>query len=174
MHIWLHRLEQAVDKVIAPLLIALLLIIAGELFLGERFEAYSTYADYFDIIMISIFAIDLSFKFYRVRKFPKFVKSYWVEIIATIPFFLIFRFTEFVGLRIFIERGQEVAHEVPELAKLEKEGAALVREAGRAGRTAKLIRTFRVLSRFPRFLKVMPFFEKPTGKHHPHEKKSKQ
>ena len=91
MHIWLHRLEQAVDKVIAPLLIALLLIIAGEVFLGERFEAYSTYADYFDILIILIFAVDLSFKFYRVRKFPKFVKSYWVEIIATIPFFLIFK-----------------------------------------------------------------------------------
>ena len=171
MHIWLHRLEWFIDKAIAPMLIALLVIIAGEIFLGEHFEAYHTYADYFDMLIISIFAIDLSFKFNRVRKIPEFVKKYWLEIFATIPFFLIFRFTEFLGLRIFIERGQEVAHEVPELQKIEKGGAAIIREAGRAGRTAKLIRTFRVASRFPRFLKVMPFFEKPTGKHHPHEKK---
>ena len=169
MHLWLHRLEKLIDSMIAPLLIGLLVVIAGELFLGEHFEAYSTYADYFDILIISIFFIDLSFKFYRVRKIPKFIRKYWMEIIAVIPFFLIFRFTEFFGFQELLERGQTVAHEAPEAQKLEKGTVNIIREAGRAGRTAKLIRTFRIVSRFPRFLKVLPFFEKPTGKHHPHE-----
>ena len=170
MHIWLHRLEKFIDIIVGPLLIGLLIVIGGEFFLGDRFEAYATYADYFDIFIIVVFAIDLSFKFYRVRKIPKFVKSYWLEILAVIPFFLIFRFSEFFGIQKLIERGQEVAHEVPEIQKLEKEAVGIVREAGRAGRTAKLIRTLKIFSRIPRFFKVMPFFEKPTGNHHWHEK----
>ncbi|MBI2663911.1 hypothetical protein HYX10_01050 [Candidatus Woesearchaeota archaeon] len=171
MRIWLHRLEKFVDKIIAPLLVALLLIIAGEIFLGERFRSYGAYADAFDFFIITVFATDLTFKFYRTKNIPKFVKSYWLEILATIPFFLAFRFMEFFGLEKLIDRGQEFAHEAPELQKLEKGTANIVREAGRAGRTAKLIQTFRITSRFPRFLKVMPFYEKPTGKHHPHEKR---
>jgi len=172
MHIWLHRLEKLVDFVIAPLLVGLLVIIGGEIFLGDKFETYSRYADYFDILLVLVFAVDLSFKFYRVRKIPKFIKSYWVEIIATIPFFLVFRFSSVFGLQEFLERGQTVAHEVPEIQKLEKEAAAIVKEAGRAGRTARLIRTFKIASRFPRFLRAAPFFEMPTGKHHWHETKS--
>ena len=62
-------------------------------------------------------------------------------------------------------------HELPEVQKLERETAAIVRDAGRAGRTARIIRIFRASSRLPRFLKAMPFYEKPTGGHHWHEKK---
>ena len=168
MHILLHKLEKAVDFLIGPMLIMLLAIIAAEIFLHEQFAAVSLYADYFDVLLISVFVIDLAFKFHRVRKVPKFLKRYWLEIIATIPFFLVFRLTE--GLGLLIERGQEVAHELPEVQKLEKGTVALVRDAGRAGRTATLIRIFRITSRFPRFLRVIPFFEKPTGRHHWHEK----
>jgi len=171
MHILLHKLEKLVDSMIGLLLIILLLIIAGELFFSEQFKPYHTYVDYFDMFLISVFTIDLAFKFNRVRKISKFLKSYWLQIIAIIPFFLIFRFTEFFSLRIFIERGQEVAHELPEIQKLEREGAAIVKEAGRASRTARIIRILRITSRFPRFLKVLPFFEKPTGRHHWHEKR---
>ncbi|MAG15517.1 hypothetical protein CMO88_00490 [Candidatus Woesearchaeota archaeon] len=174
MHIWLHKLELAVDKIIGPLLVALLLVIIGELFFSEQFEPYHAYADYFDMLLISVFTIDLTFKFNRVRNISKFLKSYWLQIIAIIPFFFVFRLTEFLGLRIFIERGQEVIHEAPEIQKLGKEGTAIVREVGQAGRSARFIRTFRVISRLPRFLKAVPFFETPTGKHHPHEKKAKK
>ena len=168
MHILLHKLEKIVDFLIGPMLIILLALIVAEIFLHEQFEFVSLYADYFDIALISVFVIDLSFKFHRVRKIPEFLKKYWMEIIATIPFFLVFRLTEGIGL--LIERGQEVAHELPEVQKLEKGAVALVRDVGRASRTPTLIRFFRIASRFPRFLRVIPFFEKPTGKHHPHEK----
>ena len=171
MHILLHKVEKLVDSVIGPLLAVLLVVILAEIFLHEQFEAVSAYADYFDMFLISVFAVDLAFKFHRVRKFPRFLRKYWLEVMATIPFFLVFRFTELFGLNLFIERGQEIVHEVPEIQKLEKETAGIVREAGRAGRTARLIRTFRIASRLPRFLGAIPFFEKPTGKHHLHEKK---
>lgn len=171
MHIYLHKLEKFVDIIIAPLLLALVVIIIGEIFYSEQFENYSNYVDYFDIILVLIFATDLSFKYNRIRKVPEFIKKNWIEIFATIPFFLIFRFIELFGITELLERGQTVAHEIPEVAKLEKEGVAIVKEAGRTSRTIRLIRTFRIASRFPRFLKVIPFYEKPTGNHHWYEKK---
>ncbi len=171
MHIWLHKLEKFVDRVIPPLLLLLLVVIIGELFFRERFEPYAAYVDYFDALIISVFAVDLAFKFHRVRKIRKFVRTYWIEIIATIPFFLVFRFMEFFGLDALLEQGQRFAHEASELEKLERESGAIVKEAGKASRTARVLRSFRIITRFPRFLKALPFHERPTGNHHWHERK---
>ena len=104
----------------------------------------------------------------------EFVKKYWLEIIATIPFFLVFRVLELFRFTEFVERGQALAHEAIVVEKVEKEAAVIVKEAARAGeasRTTRFLGTFRAISRFPRFIKAMPFFEKPTGRHHWHEKK---
>ena len=173
MHVWLHKVEKFADIVIGPLLILLLLVIVGEFFLGEKLEHYSVYIDIFDTILILVFAIDLGFKFNRVRKIPKFLKMYWLQIIAIIPFFLVFRFTELFGLHELIDKGQSLLHEIPEVQKIEKGAVAIVKEAGRASRTAKLIRMLRFASRVPRFLGAVPFFEKPTGGHHWSEKRKK-
>lgn len=170
MHIWLHKLEKLVDALIPPLLLLLLFVVGAELFFHERFAAILHYADHIDLVIIAVFAADLAFKYSRVRKIPKFVRKYWLEIIATIPFFLVFRFTEFLGLQELIERGQVAAHEAAELPKLEREAGVIVKESGKASRTLRLLRTFRAFSRLPRFLKVLPFYEKPTGRHHWHEK----
>lgn len=169
MHILLHKVEKLVDASIGPLLAVLFIVIIGELFFSSRFEPYHKYADYFDILLISVFAVDLAFKFNRVRKIPLFLRKYWIEIIATIPFFLVFRFTEFFGLNELVERSQTIAHEVPEVEKLEREAGSIVKDAGRGSRAARAMRVFRALSRFPRFLRVLHFFEMPTGRHHWHE-----
>ena len=174
MHAWMHRVEKYVDALIGPSLILLLFLIVGELFLGKKLEHYSVYVDVFDLFMISVLAIDLGFKFHRVRKIPKFLKMYWLQIIALIPFFLVFRFTEILGLQEILERSQSAFSGVQEVQKLEKEAVTIVMEAGRASRTAKLIRMFRFASRIPRFLGAVPFFEKPTGGHHWHEKRGKR
>ncbi len=188
MRLWLHKVEMLVDRAIPPLLLLLLAIIIGELFFSEKLERYQHYVDYFDIFLISLFAVDLAFKFHRVRKIKRFVRTYWIEIIATIPFFLIFRFTEFLGLNELLEQGQRFAHEASEVEKLEREGSAIVKEAGKlerettaivkeagkASRIARVMRSFRVFSRFPRFLKVLPFHERPTGRHHWYEKKRRR
>ena len=173
MHIWLHKIEVLVDKLIAPVLAALLIVIIGELFFSHQFEWYKHYADLFDGFVILIFAADLGFKYSRVRKLPTFLKNNWLEIIATIPFFLVFRLLEIFRFTEFVERGQAIAHEALAAEKVEREAAVIVKEAARAGevsRTARMLNTFRALSRFPRFIRAMPFFEKPTGKHHWHEK----
>ncbi len=186
MRLWLHGVEKLVDRAIPPLLLLLLVIIIGDIFFAEKFEPYHSYVDYFDAFLISVFVVDLAFKFHRVRKVPKFIRTYWIEIIATIPFFLVFRFIEFFGIEGLIEQGQRFAHEAGEVEKLEKEGgsilkeagkleretSAIVKEAGKASRTARVLRSFRVIARFPRFLKALPFHEKPTGKHHWHERRA--
>lgn len=176
MHIWLHKIEVLVDRLIPPLLAALLIVIVGELFFSHQFEWYRHYADWFDGLVIAVFAIDLGFKYSRVRKMPTFLKKYWLEILATIPFFLAFRFMELLKATEFIEKGQSIAHEGLAAAKIEKEAVVVVREAARAGevtRTARMISMVRTL-RFSRLLKAIPFFEKPTGKHHWHEKRTHQ
>ena len=174
MHIALHKIEVVVDRLIPPVLAALLVVIAGELFFSHQFEWYKHYADFFDGFVILLFATDLGFKYARVHRLPTFARKYWLEIIATIPFFLIFRLLEFFRLSDVLQTGQAFAHEGAVAEKIEKEAAIIVKEAARAGevsRTARMINVFRALSRFPRLLGAIPFFEKPTGRHHWHEKK---
>jgi len=173
MHIALHKIEVIVDRLIPPILAALLVVIVGELFFSHQFEWYKHYADWFDGFVILLFATDLGFKYLRVRKLPTFFKKYWLEIIATIPFFLVFRLLELFRFTEFVERGQAIAHEAVVAERVEKEAVVIVKEAARAGevsRTARMLNSFRAVSRLPRFVRVLPFFEKPTGKHHWHEK----
>ncbi len=174
MHIALHKIEVIIDRLIPPVLALLLVVIIGELFFSHQFEWYSRYADWFDGFIVIIFAADLGFKYSRIRKLPNFFRKYWLEIIATIPFFLAFRLLELFRATELLEKGQALAHEVPVAEKVEREAAIIVKEAARAGevsRTARIINTFRAISRLPRFIKALPFFEKPTGQHHWHEKR---
>ena len=120
MHIWLHKIEVLVDKLIAPVLAALLIVIIGELFFSHQFEWYKHYADLFDGFVILIFAADLGFKYSRVRKLPTFLKNNWLEIIATIPFFLVFRLLEIFRFTEFVESGQAIAHEALAAEKVER------------------------------------------------------
>ncbi len=177
MHIVLHKIEVLIDRLIPPLLVALLVVIVGELFFSTQFEFYRQYSDWFDGLVVLLFATDLCFKYHRVRKLPAFIKKYWLEIIATLPFFLVFRLLEFLRLSQVVEKSQAVAHEAAAASKVEREVAVIVREAAKSGelsRTAKFMKTFKPLGRFPRMLKSLPFFERPTGQHHWHEKRNRR
>lgn len=177
MHIALHKIEVIVDSIIPPILAVLIIVIVGELLFSSQFEWYKTYADWFDGFIILIFAVDLGFKYSRIRKLPNFFKKYWLEIIATVPFFLVFRLLEIFKIPEFIEKGQLLAHEAPVAERIEQEAAAVVKEtalAGEASRTARMFNTLRTLGRTPRFIKALHFFEKPTGHHDRREKQSKR
>ena len=174
MHIWLHKLEVLVDQLIPPLLAALAIVIVGELAFSHQFTLYRHYADWFDGFIVLVFTADLIFKYLRIRKMPEFVKKYWMEIIATIPFFLLFRVMEFFRVSDALEAGQAFAHEGAAAAKIEKEAAMILNEVKRTSevtRTARIVNTFRAITRFPRLLRAAPFHEKPTGHHYPNEKK---
>ncbi len=183
MKAWLHKIEVIVDKLVPYMLVLLLFIIVLELGFHDIAEHYHLYIEIGDGMVIGIFSIDLIFKYIRIRKLSTFLKKCWPDIIAVFPFFLMFRALEgIIGLfsRTFgegVSTAQSVIHEglatEREAAKviegIEKEGA----RAGKISRTQKMYRFIRPILRSTRFLKVLPFFERPTGDHHLHESKKK-
>jgi hypothetical protein len=185
---WLHRTEVIVDKAITPCIFILLAVIIMELgFEGMvehyHLELYIHIADYF---VITVFVIDLIFKYMKTKHLPEFFKKYWLDILAVFPFFLMFRFYE-VTIGLFtpaVAEGAETAQKIfHEGVEVEKSGAKMLREAemvakdaerlGKAERSARFARFLRPLFRIPLFLKAAPhtthFYGKPTGEHHEHE-----
>ncbi|MBL7148162.1 MAG: hypothetical protein ISS82_05030 [Nanoarchaeota archaeon] len=176
---WLHKIELIIDKIIPYLVVLLLFIIIGDFFFKEITYQYHTQIIIADYFIISIFVIDLIFKFYRVRKAKTFVKKYWLDIIAVFPFFLLFRVVEELML-IFrisgeIAEAQKVLHTGVEIEKIAKEqriikeiaelekGSAIFKEIGEGTkftRTRMLTRIFRL----PRLIKAIPVYEKPVKK----------
>ena len=168
---WLHKIELIVDKSIPYCLILLFFVIIGEIFFKYKVEPYHAYISAIDDIIIFIFILDLVFKYIRTMNFPKFLRKYWLEVIAVFPAFLILRLIEeFVSIANLGETLQASLHETLEI---EKEGKVLVREIESGGKEASRLRYFsrfiRPIARLPRFLKAFSFYEKPTGRHHPHE-----
>ena len=172
MHKYLKKIEEIVDSLIPYCLILLLIIIVIELFFHETAELYHAPIEYADYFIIFIFVIDLIYKWFHVRKIPKFLKNYWLDIIAVFPFFLIFRlFEELSAIFALGETGQKILHEgleiEKEVSKFEKEAARFEKEAARvtkelkATRATRFARFLRPIARLPRFAKAFSFYEHP-------------
>ncbi|HII72463.1 TPA: hypothetical protein HA265_06935 [Candidatus Woesearchaeota archaeon] len=194
---WLHKIEVIVDKLIVPMLLLLIVIIVLDLGFPVIAEHYHSYIVIGDTLVIIVFVFDLVFKYIRVRNIPLFIRKFWLDILAVFPFFLLFRvFEGFFGLlsrsfsegaqtvQSFLHTGLEVEKEGVKVAEVvSKEGgkvietttreiARIAREAekvGKVSRSARFARFIRPIFRLPRFIKALPFFEKPTGEHHIHE-----
>ena len=196
---WMHKIEVLVDKLIPPALIVLLVVIVLELGFSEFVEHYHLHpyilaADY---AIISLFFIDLVFKWMRTRHLPKFLRKYWLDILAVFPFFLLFRMFELAAgafsfavsesaqtIQAIVHEGLEVEKEGARLLregeKFVKEGSRVAREAeklSKLSRSSRFMRFLRPILRLPRFIKAIPrmihFYEKPHGGHHEHEFKPK-
>jgi hypothetical protein len=157
MHIWLHRLEFLIDQLVPPMFIALLILIIGQLFFLRQFQAYMDYATIIDWIVVSVLVIDLIFKYIRKQSKREFLRRYWLEILAVLPFFLIFRVAEFLfpAFYTILMAGQ----------------AGISLEAAQLGRTSKMVSMLKLLG-LSGYSRAAHFFEKPTGKHHHGEKNS--
>jgi len=156
MHRLLHKLEVLVDKIIPYLLVFLLAIIILDVFYPVSLNPYRFEIEVIDIVIICFFALDLIFKYYHTKNPLTFLKKYWIEIIAVLPFFLVARIVEeFVGLFVFskdISRVQRVVHE----------GVAAEQElAADIGRSYRFARIVRPVARMPRLAKALSFFRKP-------------
>ena len=169
MHPLLKKIEHFTDRIIHYLLILLAAVLILEFFFKVSAQKYYLYIWVTDAVIIFFFALDLAYKFNRVRKLKLFLKKYWLDIIAVFPFFLVFRLVEeiFVLFRLGPElsEGQKFFHIGLETEKLAKEEIALREIAGlqketRLARTQMLARYFRL----PRLIKVFPFYEKPIEK----------
>ncbi len=192
---WMHKIEVIVDKIIPPCLILLLIIITLELGFHDLVEQHNLvhWIELVDYFVISVFILDLVFKWQRTKNVPTFFKKYWLDILAVFPFFLLFRlFEAFAGAFSFVvsESAQTIQTVVHEGLEVEKEGAKVVREAekflkegsrvareaekvSKLHRSSRFMRFLRPILRLPRLFKAAPkmihFYEKPHGRHHEHE-----
>lgn len=159
MRHWLEYLEETVDKLIIPSLVAVAGIVFIELFFKEIAYSFHTQIAIIDNLVISIFVVDVGFKLHRATNWEGFLREHWLEIVAVVPFFLAFRLLEglFIALNT-IEKGQHVAH----LAEGARSSRFAVYFSGpEVARSTKLGRLFRGIARSPRLAKAAEFFESP-------------
>ncbi len=151
-----ETVEHFVDKII-PILVILLGIVLVMEFTMEVSEEFEHNVKYLDYFVVAFFLIDLCFKWRKVRKVKKFVRLYWLDILAVFPFYLIFRvYLFFTELAKTTEQAQKILHEAVLLREIKiiepalKETEIAVKEAGRLNKLGRAVRT---LQRFIRFLK---------------------
>ncbi|HII38633.1 TPA: hypothetical protein HA318_01360 [Candidatus Micrarchaeota archaeon] len=106
-------LKRFVEKSIPFLLVGVIILLIFEF--AADLHPFQVFIDAFDFIVILFFTLDLYFKRRHCNSWTYFVKNYWLEIIATIPFFWILRIPAepSEALRVLGEGGK-VLHPVAE------------------------------------------------------------
>jgi basic amino acid/polyamine antiporter, APA family len=154
-----NKLDRINQLVLPPALVLLMVVTVIELFYGVS-GAMAVLIDIFDVIVIVIFAIDLYFRWFDTPHFFPYVKKHILDIIATIPFNLIFLGVEGLAL-IRALRGVRIIARVARLARF--------------ARYARFIRLLRFGARAPRFIRSRKYVKKgKIRKVQPHEKKMKK
>ena len=153
------------DHLLPYTLILLVFLIISEFIFVGFYKTHLVLFNVLDGFIITIFAVDLGFKFHRAKTLKVFFKTSWLDIIATIPFFLVFRIFESLGvLSRFIDSSSDVQHflsaglEANRDFKALSHAELLTKEGIRAERFARFLRP---LLRTPRLLRTVHFFEKP-------------
>lgn len=117
----IEKYEKQVDAIIPYCLFFLLIIISIDLFFYEFAVKNHTLFVIFEIQVIIVFVIDLSFKYMKLHNMPLFLKKYWFDIVLIFPFFLFFRFIEelfsIVKITESLEKSQQVLHSSVEIQK---------------------------------------------------------
>ncbi|MBI3033745.1 hypothetical protein HYY72_01150 [Candidatus Woesearchaeota archaeon] len=170
---WMHQAEKTIDSIIPPLLFLFLLLMAFEVFFPEQAALFKNHLDIFDTLLFLIIASDLFFKYQRMRSVPRFLKKYWLQIIAIIPFYVVFRFLEYFQLAEYVSAGEKYVNQTQVFGKAP---ALIIKQAERTegiSRTSQLLK-FKPLSRLPHLFAGLPFFEKPTGRHHKEVKSNRR
>jgi len=154
-----NKLDKVIQLLIPPSLVLLLIVTIIELFYNISSRT-AFFIDVFDIYVIIIFAIDLYFRWFETPKFIPFVKKHFLDIIATIPFNLIFLGIEGLVL-IRALRGVRLISSIAKFARFARYG--------------RLLRLLRFGARAPRFLRTRKYVKKTKiRKVQPHEKELKK
>jgi hypothetical protein len=152
--------ERFTDAIIPYLLI----IIAAELLVDNPFWSFyqlsrlEPYVTIFDAFVIFFFVVDLIFKWLHIRNIVKFIKLYWLDIVAILPFYAAFRiyarFASIAAAGTEIADAQKVAHELvlAREAELLKEADALVKEERLLKEAEPAVRLLRTTERAARFV----------------------
>ncbi len=166
----LEKTEHFVDKAIPYLILVLFFIVIIDIFFRTVAETYHSVLFAFDSVIITFFVVDLAFKYNRVRNVPRFLRLYWLDILAVLPFLLLLRVFEEVllisersvsALRNLFHVGVVIEEEIlagQEAERLAKTSEVLAKE----GRVGLISKWFQPLRRLPRLLKAISFFEHPS------------
>ncbi|MFO7793543.1 MAG: hypothetical protein R6V35_01040 [Candidatus Nanohaloarchaea archaeon] len=146
------------DRLVGPALIVILIVILMEIFLPDLAHKYHTAILVADYSAISIFVVDLGFKFKRASEWEGFVKKYWLEIIAIMPGFILFRVLDTIFV---ITRSAELSQDAIHLAT-RSERLAAIAGSGELSRAARLERLTKGLTRTPRLAKAFSFYDEPS------------
>lgn len=158
------KVEYIVDKSIPFTLILLGILLIIEFFFVEIAEEHYLVISILHNLIVFIFILDLIFKYLRIRKFKKFLKECWLDILVVFPFYLVFRVIEEI---ILITRAGEEVTRFQGIFHLGRESSEVVKELESAGKIEKLERMTRLrrflrpLLRMPRMIKAFIFYEKP-------------
>ena len=153
------NLDKNIQLLIPPSLVMLLVVTIIELFYGVG-KGMALFIDIFDVYVIIIFAIDLYYRWFETPHFFPFVKKHILDIIATIPFNLIFLGVEGLVL-IRALRGVRILARIARFARFARYG--------------RLLRLLRFGARAPRFIRVRKQVKKAKiRKVQPHEKTMKK
>jgi hypothetical protein len=154
------KVERIVDLLIIPCVGVLSIIIIIEIGFPDYSEHHHTLISIIDYLIIGVFVCDLIFKYNQTKNWSKFLKLYWLDIIAVFPFFLMFK--AFQGISTFFEvgeTGQKILHEGIEVTKITK-----LNEATRVARFSRFARFARPISTLPRLLKLIPHVKRKKSK----------
>jgi basic amino acid/polyamine antiporter, APA family len=153
------KLDSIIQLLIPPSLVLLLTVTIIELFYGVG-KGMAIFIDIFDIYVIAIFAIDLYYRWFETPHFWPYLKKHFLDIIATIPFNLIFLGIEGLVL-IRALRGVKILARAARFAKFARYG--------------RLLRLVRFGARAPRFIRTRKYVkETKIRKVQPHEKELKK
>src|SRR5574341_1369057 len=141
---WLWGIEHFID-VLIPFMLVLLgtLIVLEFTNVVEQYHGFVIGLDYF---IIAFFIADLSVKWYHVHDVLKFIKYYWIDLLAIFPFYTLFRVYRFATeTAIATEQAQKFAHEAALLkeTKIAREadiGAKIIKEGKFVRLLARILR----------------------------------
>jgi hypothetical protein len=176
-----HAFEHFTDHVIPYLVVALaiILILENPFWILVHLEEYEPWITVFDSVIVFFFVVDLVFKWFRTRNVRRFLRLYWLDIVAVFPFYLGFRaYAEIAGIfRVgeeLSETAQKLAHEAVLLreARMFREAEELAKEARIAREASVVSRSIRGIQRLMRALRGRLYFSHRTVMlaHHEHRK----
>ncbi len=167
MHWLLERIEKRVDDLIPYALLVLLVIVILEFTINTA--RYDKLIQIIDDIILGIFTLDLCFKYYRIKTTALFFRTYWLELIAVFPFYLLIRaYTALIELSRGVEETQKVLHEAAlikearflEEGKVLREARVVEEEARLLRESSTLMRTVRLIQKMLRLLYARMVFAK--------------
>jgi hypothetical protein len=145
---WLEGIEHFIDISIPFMLVMLAVLIVLEF--SDLIDPHHGFVLGLDYFIIAFFILDLSFKWYRVHDYLKFIKLYWIDLLAVFPFYTIYRLYSYTAeIVLATEQTQKLMHE----AALLKE-TKILQEAERGAKIAREGRFIRVFARALRVLRA--------------------